>query len=313
MNGVVPEDLEVLPVGFEQAEMVIVGDGVVAPGFGRGLEPSHEDGPLFLGVTSEIYLLVRVPQRRYVLWNAHLVGHQPHVLRRVQGNVDPRAQSKLPRPHPRRAHDDLALDVPTVRRDPRYRAVLAVHAGNLHVFYDACATDLRPPRDRQRRAGRDRVAVLRDVCSSLEVVRPHERPHRTGVLSRDLVNLDAVASAERQDPLELVHAVVRRRDRQASRRAESSRDSGLLVQGGIELRAHTVDVDHRPRGTELCNQSRGVPGRAARDRLAFQYHHVAPPQLRQVVRDAAPHDAPADDDHSRPVRNVVHDSRLRLL
>ena len=53
----------------------------------------------------------------------------------------------------------------------------------------------------------------------------------------DLVNLNPVAPAQRQDALELVHAVVRRRDGHAARRAKSRRNTRLLVQRGIELDA----------------------------------------------------------------------------
>ena len=291
-----PEDLEVVPVGLKQAEVVPLRDAVRAPRLGTRLEAPHEDGaPLFL-VAPEVDLLVRVAQRLEVVRDFHRVGHEVHVLGRVERDVHPAQLADLPGPHAGAVDRELALDGASVRRHAGDRAVPLVDARYDDVLEQPDAIHRSAGGQRLRRMLRQRLAVLGDVERAGQVVGPHQRPHFAGLSQADRLDLDPEGPAQRGDLLQLVHAAFGPGDGDAARLAEPGGMASLGLQSAIEIDSVLGDLDQRPVVAKLGNQAGRVPRGAAGQLASLEDHYVSTAQLRQVVGDATADDSTSDDD-----------------
>jgi hypothetical protein len=75
--------------------------------------------------------------------------------------------------------------------------------------------------------------------------------------------------------------------------------AGQLFQFGIEQGAFMVNLGQVERADEVRALAGRMPGGAGRQFALFHQHHIAPAFLDEVVQQAHPHDAAADDNHAR--------------
>jgi hypothetical protein len=106
----------------------------------------------------------------------------------------------------------------------------------------------------------------------------------------------------------LIPALAKTGSREANAAAAMEIDGlpRLGFERAVQVEAVLEEPDQVAAPDEPGAQARRVPGRAAREFVLLDEHHVAPAQLRQVIEQAAPRHASADDDDSR---FIAHGSR----
>ena len=126
----------------------------------------------------------------------------------------------------------------------------------------------------------------------------HQLLHLGG---REELGLDAPRVAGRQPALELLHPLGRARDLDAAALGEHAQ---LLVLPDAVQR----EVGHLLRVIDQEDEVRGVAGGTARvgERPLVEQHDVLPSVQGQLVGDAVPNDAGADDDDVRFRRQITH-------
>ena len=82
--------------------------------------------------------------------------------------------------------------------------------------------------------------------------------------------------------------------------------AGLALEPLVQLRGVLRQARQVLRRAQLADQAGGMPGRAAREPLAFEQQHVGAAAFGQMVGNAAADDAAADDDDVRLRRNTLH-------
>src|SRR5206468_3074178 len=227
------------------------------------------------------------------------LGDDVEVLRGVQRHVHARHAADVASPQPGAVHDDVARDVAVVRGDTRGGAAVAVDAGHGHVLDDGGAALPRALREGQRGVDRVRAPVARNPHGPGQIVRAHERPEASGLARRDDLDLDAETLRHRGAALELDQALAGPRDADAAGTPEPRGLSGLRLELLVEHGAVAREAREVVAGSKLADESRRVPGGAARELSALEQQDVAPPEPRQVIRDATADDASADDDGAR--------------
>src|SRR5438876_4942017 len=93
------------------------------------------------------------------------------------------------------------------------------------------------------------------------------------------------------------------RDADAARAPESRGLSRLRFELLVEHGAVAREAGEVVAGAELADEARRMPRGAAGEVATLEEHDVAPPELRQVIRDAASDDPASDDDGARVRRN----------
>ena len=208
----------------------------------------------------------------------------------------PTIAADLRRPDAAGVHDGLGLD-PAVRR---LDARAPRGPGRAGSRSPACACGCRRRgRGRRRRARRWRCAGRRS----------RRRPPRPRRAATPALACGMSASAcfgpttSTSRPIPRARLAPRRSSIRLSlldairRLPEPLEHAELLV----ELDAVAAEPHHRRRGVELGDEAGGVAGRAARQLALLEQDDVGPARLGQVVGDAAPGDAAADDDDSGSV------------
>src|SRR5436189_1308860 len=99
-----------------------------------------------------------------------------------------------------------------------------------------------------------------------------------------------VATA-RDGPSELRHASGAAGDAQAAHLLPVRAHARLGLEPRVELGAVADEPGHRARAAQTADEPGGVPRGAARELLALEQDDVAPPELDEVVGDAAAGDA----------------------
>ncbi len=147
------------------------------------------------------------------------------------------------------------------------------------------------------------AAVAGDGEAGEHVVDPGEREQLLHLGRRDLADVDTAVPVEGGDPAVFLEAVGVRGELDEADGAEARRLAGLGLQPGVEVpRVHPQLGLGGRHGPERDHQSGGVPRGAGGELVALEEHDVAPAQAGEVVGDAGPDDAAADDDHPGPVR-----------
>ena len=82
--------------------------------------------------------------------------------------------------------------------------------------------------------------------------------------------------------------------------------SGLRFQRGIKPGGILRQLGHVHSGAQLPHQTGGVPCGAAGQALAFQHHHIAPAQLRQVIGYRTADNPATNNDNTRSLRKINH-------
>jgi hypothetical protein len=140
-------------------------------------------------------------------------------------------------------------------------------------------------------------AVAGDPDRPRQVLRPHQRPAAAGLVGADHLDIDPEAAGHRRAPFQLDQAFGGSGETQAAALPVAGRLAGLGLEAGVEeprVARELRQVVGRP---ELADQAGRVPARPARDLPALEEQHIRPAELGEVIRDAAPDDAAADDDH----------------
>ena len=116
--------------------------------------------------------------------------------------------------------------------------------------------------------------------------------------AREQLAVEVVCRGARGGAAQLHHPLRRPGDGQPTAGAVAGAEPGLGLEPGVEVGG----VLHQPGAglgrPQLADQPGGVPGRAAGQRTLLEEHDVGPPELGQVVGDAAADDPAADDDHA---------------
>ena len=89
--------------------------------------------------------------------------------------------------------------------------------------------------------------------------------------------------------------------------------SGLGLEGREQVGRVLRQPGQVARRPQLADQAGGMPRRATCQLPALQQHHVRAAALGEVVGDAAPDDAAADDDDSGVCRKSDHGTPVRAL
>ena len=189
--------------------------------------------------------------------------------------------------------------VPRSVADARDRAVPALEAGDGRLLEDARAAGPRTLGERHRGIDGIGLPVAGDVDRALDPRDIHQRIERLRLVQPDLVSLDAEAVAERGHAPDLGEPFVGAGDGQAALAAEAGRLAGLCLQRLVEADGIARELGQRRGRAELVDEARRVPRGAAGEMPALEEDHVAPPELGQVIGDAAADDAAADDHHLR--------------
>ena len=145
------------------------------------------------------------------------------------------------------------------------------------------------------------VAVERVVEPADDAVHLHERILVLDLVRADHLEGDALRARHRGDVAVLVHArlVVGEADRAGD--VIVDRIADLVAQRRIELGRVALQLDDVPRGGEVGDIARRVPGRAGAELVHLQQQAVGPAHLGQMIQRAAPDSPAPDDDHARVI------------
>ena len=177
---VVHQDLELVPVVGQHAELEIVGDDVLVPRLGLGLEAAHQQAADLL---LEVDVAVGIAHHRQVARHAlHLLGDDVHVLAGIERHRDADHAAELARPLAGAIDDDLGRDRAFGRLHAGDAAVLDVDGGHAGLLEDAHAAVARAPGQRLGDVGGIGLAVARQPHRAHQVVGAHDGIFLAGLL-----------------------------------------------------------------------------------------------------------------------------------
>ncbi len=217
------------------------------------------------------------------------------VLHRHHGDLDAGEPPELVRPDPGGVHHDLGLDRALVGDDAGHPAVPDGDLHHAHPRPDPRSASLGALGERHRQAGGIQMPVRRDELRPQHVRDVEQREPFERLGGRD--DLDGQAEALGPSGLagERLEPVRRGREVQRPHLVPPDVDAGLRLELGVQL----DPVHHHPgvaHGVpQLGDQARRMERRPARELGAIQEQDVAPTELGEVVGDARPRDAAADD------------------
>ena len=256
------------------------------------------------GVLPVVRALVLIAHHRQVARQiVELLGVGVVMLAGMQGNGHAGEAPEVARPQARRAHHELARDVPGRGRNARHPALGAANSGDRNVLQALHAAPARALHVGVDDVDGARHSVDLEPRAAEQIVGAHER-----MKVADLLGGDHFHAAETEHivrighTLELREAVPAVGDGHAPDLPESRRLPGLRFQLGKEIAGVGAELRvgvARPGGAD---QARRVPARARRELLALQQHDVRPSPFREVVGDARPGDSAADDHCARSFR-----------
>ena len=213
-------------------------------------------------------------------------------------HLDAGHPADLRRVHPAGVHDHVGPDRPLVGDDAPAAAALDDHVEHARALLDLGAEQARPVGQGERELAGIEVAVLRQERGGDDAVGRHRREELLRLGRRDDLDRQAEALRPAGLALDLLVALLRRREPQAAELVPAGILAGLAGQVGVEadrVLHHLRQADGR---AQLADEPGRVPRRAVREAVLLDEHDVLPPQLGEVVEDRAPADAAAD--HHRP-------------
>ncbi len=283
-----------VPVLVEQPELERVGQRVGRdPRLRLGLEPA-DDQPADLLL--DVGVAVGVAQDRQVpVHPVDLLGDHVKMLGRVQRHGDPAHRADLLGPLAGAVDDHLGLDVAPIGPDPRHGAARVPDAGHPGPLAHRHAAVAGAPGQRGGQVGRVGPAVTGQPDRPRQIGDLHERVELAGSLRADQLAFELIRLGGRGRPAQLHHAVRRPGDRDAAAPPEAGGQAGLLLEPGVQLGGVLDQPGAVLRGAELADQAGRVPGGAAGQLALLQQQHVGPAHPGQMVGDAGPDHAPADD------------------
>ena len=188
---------------------------------------------------------------------------------------------------------------------PVTRPVAAEDVGDPGVLDDAHASHSGPAGQRRRHVDRVDRGVAGQPQGTQQVADLQNRVPLQGLVGREQLALEVVGVGRGRGATELNHALGRAGHGDTTAPLESGGQSRL----GLELAVETGGVLHqsgpglgRP---QLAEETRRVPGRAARELALFHQDDIGPPEARQVVRGRGPDHAAADDHDAGAVGQIA--------
>ena len=177
-------------------------------------------------------------------------------------------------------------------------AIAAFDAGAGDAFADADAARPRSFRVRHAHIDRIRLAVLRDPQRPGDIVDP-----QVGSRRRDLVAFHHACIETRHlpdcgDPPELDEPVRGTGEPESAGPPVAGALAGPAFQRGEHLVRHERQTGRVHARAKRADDPGGVPRGSAGELVALDQQHVVQAEPGEVVGDAEPDDAPADDDDS---------------
>ncbi len=157
-------------------------------------------------------------------------------------------------------------------------------------------------------AGRIDMTVRRDIGGAENALEIKEREELGRPLGRDDLERDAQRICNAFAMPKLVETLLGRGEPHATATVIIDRLPGLRFERLIELDAVLEKLHHVEARVELGAEPRGMPSRAAGQFVFLDQDGIAESELRQVVEQAAPGNAAADDDG---FRFALHKIRTR--
>jgi hypothetical protein len=268
---VVHQDLELVPVVRQHAELEIVGDGIL-PRLGLRLEAAHQQAAdLLLEVDVAVGIAHHRQIARHVL---HSLGDDVHVLAREQRDRHANHAAHLARPLARTVDHDLSLDRTLAGSNTRHPAarpcILDVDPRHPCLLEDAHAVVARAPGQRLRDVGRIGLAVARQPHRTHQIVGPHDRIFLAGLARRQLLAGDALGIGHGGRAAQIGHALGRACNRERTALFPARRQTCLGLQSRIELRRVADQARQVLIAAQLSDEARGMPCRAARKPALLQ-------------------------------------------
>ena len=286
---------EALVVGRERAGAVIPRDAVHPAGYRVGLVAAEEGAA---GLRAPVHEIVGVAEARHVareLVAVHRLEGDVLVVDRHRRRERADHRRNLGRPDPAGVHDGLGLDRAGRRLDGAHLAARSeADTRHLRARADLDAESAGGVGEGVGGGVRVDAAVVAHPDRAVERLRAGLRHQRERLLGADHVDVEADPARPAGAAPQLHQALLAGGDPEASEPLEHAE---LLV----ELDAVAAEAHHRRRGVELGDEAGRVAGRAARQLTLLDKDDVGPPGLGQVVGDAAPGDAAADDNDSGSV------------
>ena len=183
--------------------------------------------------------------------------------------------------------------------------------GDRHDFgvaVDLGAGVARPDGQRLGHVGRGDVAVVGVEQCTHQAVGLTQRPQLGDLLGPDHLEGDADGVGGSAVLAVLVHALSVGGQAQVAGPVEAHRLAGLGLEPLVEVDRVLVQLADRVAHVEQRQQPGGVPGRAVGEVGFLDQHRIRPPQLGEVIKDAAADDTTAD--HHRPGM-AAHGAPLR--
>ena len=297
--------LEAVPVLFEQLAVEVRGDAVETPRRGLALVAAH-DQPARLA--AEVDEERGVAHGRQVERQAGRTRDQVLVRHRDDRDGDARHGADLRREHAARVDDDLRGDRALVGLDTGHAAALDADSGHARVGMELGPVAPGALGERERQLAGVDVAVGRYVRGAEHALRGHRREQPLRILGGDQLD----RQPERPRPpglaLELLHALLRRRQPERADLVPAGLQADLLLQGAVEIDRGDHHLREAQRAAELADEARGVEGRAAGQVGSLDQDDVVPAEPGEPVEDGRAADSAADDDRAR---SVLHCSNSR--
>ena len=200
-------------------------------------------------------------------------------------------------------HDDLPASVGQL-----------AHVGDQAVAPDLAAQVAGPPGHGVGAARRVGPAVVRGVEPELHVAEVlQQRMALADLVGADQVRLDADLGEHGVHVAVPVHFVVGAGQPDGAAAVPAGRQPGLLLKAGVQRHRLLVDLGHVQVADEVGDQPGRVPGRAGGQLALLQQDGVGPALVGQVVQQAHPHGAAADDHAPRLLGHGPSSRRTRRL
>jgi len=290
--------LESLEFRLEQAAVEIIRNAIHGPRHSVAFEGAQQERAALLanvegGVRVAHYGHV-YPQSLHLIEN---VGNQVVVLERHDGQVDPDHLAQLPCPLAGRVDDNLGANVPSCcAHEPL--AVLSLDASDWRPPIDLGATRQGSLGEGVGHAGRIHVSVSGRVRGGQDIVEIGQRPKLLSRFATDDLERHADRVGNRLAVMELVYALWRHRQAEAPTAAQIDCLSRLGFEPFVQIEAVLQQFHDVPARIELGAEAGRVPGRATGEFVRLDQHHVAPPELGQVIQKAAARNSATNDDDS---------------
>ncbi len=170
------------------------------------------------------------------------------------------------------------------------------HFNHAHIFDDFRAARLRAFGQGEGDFFWNHFSVVGQPSRAEHVVNAEQRPFFFGRPGADQLHLDPEPLRHGSRAAQLRQTVLGPRDDEAADFFPADGMAGFLFQTRIKFGAVFIDPGHAVGSAEAANQSGGVPRRAAGQLVLFQQHDVLPSEFGEMIGNAAPDDATADDD-----------------